>query len=298
MFWNKKTPAEKDKEVQLNIVQLKKLIQKAIVNAQNAVSGYSTWIENKYKSSKDESNTLSALIGLTDTHRFVEQNKEVLLELENITTTKQLKIPAAILKKLKNIQSANDNIDVELAVSNKMLLEDIKNDSGSFLTHMTMLDRGVLSRLSSFLETLIELQELLNLHFSYTSFDYVNASRLDELNSVENENYDLSKLIRICEEINSNYQYKNYLSVSMLVRVILDHVPPIFGFKTFVEVANNYGGKSLKKSLQNLQNSSRNISDSYLHETVKQKESLPNETQIDFRNDLDVLLGEIIRILK
>jgi hypothetical protein len=83
----------------------------------------------------------------------------------------------------------------------------------------------------------------------------------------------------------------------MLVRAILDHVPPIFGFKTFVEVVNNYGGKSLKKSLQNLQNSSRNFSDSYLHETVKQKESLPNETQIDFRNDLDVLLSEIVRIL-
>ena len=84
----------------------------------------------------------------------------------------------------------------------------------------------------------------------------------------------------------------------MLVRATLDHVPTIFGYKTFIEVSNNYGGKSLKKSLLNLQNSSRNISDAYLHETIKQKESLPNATQIDFRNDLDLLLGEIVRILK
>ena len=127
---------------------------------------------------------------------------------------------------------------------------------------------------------------------------FVNLKTVRGLEETKNNDYDLSKLIRLCEEINSAFQNQNYLSVIMLIRAILDHVPPIFGFRTFIEVANNYGGKSLKKSLQNLQSSSRNIADAYLHDPIRKKESLPNETQVDFRNDLDVLLGEVVRILR
>lgn len=127
---------------------------------------------------------------------------------------------------------------------------------------------------------------------------YVDPNRIVDLKSVSSNNFDLTKLIRFCDELNSCYQSESFISVIMLVRAILDHVPPILGYKTFVEVANNYGGKSLKKSLLNLQNSSRNIADAYLHEAIRSKETLPNKTLVDFRNDLDVLLSEIVRLLK
>ena len=79
----------------------------------------------------------------------------------------------------------------------------------------------------------------------------------------------------------------------------MDHVPPIFGCKKFSEVANNYAGaKSFKESMLNLENSSRKISDQYLHVQVRASETLPTVRQVDFSNDLDVLLGEIVRILK
>jgi hypothetical protein len=84
----------------------------------------------------------------------------------------------------------------------------------------------------------------------------------------------------------------------MLTRAILDHVPPIFGSTKFGEVANNYAGaKSFKESMLNLENSSRKISDQYLHVQVRTKETLPTVRQVDFSNDLDVLLAEIVRIL-
>lgn len=83
----------------------------------------------------------------------------------------------------------------------------------------------------------------------------------------------------------------------MLCRAIIDHIPPIFNVNTFNEVANNYGSKSFKRNMLNLNNSLRNIADSYLHQTIRKKETLPNKTQIDFKNDLDVLLAEIIRFL-
>lgn len=43
-----------------------------------------------------------------------------------------------------------------------------------------------------------------------------------------------------------------------LPRAILDHVPPIFGFKSFAEVASNYGGeKSFRKAMERLEKHSR-----------------------------------------
>lgn len=127
---------------------------------------------------------------------------------------------------------------------------------------------------------------------------YVEVSRINELKALTSSKFDLTKLIRLCEELNICYANESYLAVTMLTRAVLDHVPPIFGHNTFAEVANNYGGRSLKKSLQNLQNSSRNISDTYLHLPIRDKESLPNRTQVDFSHDMDVLLAEVIRILK
>ena len=47
-----------------------------------------------------------------------------------------------------------------------------------------------------------------------------------------------------------------------------------------------------------LDSSSRKIADAFLHTQIRSKEVLPNSTQIDFSNDLDVLLSEIYRTLK
>lgn len=107
--------------------------------------------------------------------------------------------------------------------------------------------------------------------------------------------FDFRRLVRFCEELNDNYSRGNCLSVAMIGRSILNHVPPLFGFLTFNEVANNYGSKSFKKSMNHLNNSLRNIADSFLHDTIRKRESLPTLNQVDFRQDMDVLLGEIVR---
>lgn len=131
--------------------------------------------------------------------------------------------------------------------------------------------------------------------------DFVDLNRIDELRGITSPSFDLIKLIRLCEELNICYTNECFFAVAMLTRAILDHVPPIFGFKLFTEVANSYSGrdgKSFKKSMQYLENSSRSIADALLHLTVREKESLPNRVQVDFHNGLDVLLAEIVRVLK
>lgn len=129
---------------------------------------------------------------------------------------------------------------------------------------------------------------------------YVDETRLKQLREIRSDKFDLTRLIKLCEELNSSYQSSNELSVGMLLRAVLDHVPPIFGIEKFVQVSSNYSGSgtSFKKLMNNLQLSFRNIADGLLHSTIRNSETLPTMVQVDFKSELDALLAEIIRILK
>lgn len=129
--------------------------------------------------------------------------------------------------------------------------------------------------------------------------NYVNTQRLEDLKSIKNKNFDLTRLIQLCEEINVACQNDCHMTIAMVLRAIIDHVPPIFDTSSFSEVANNYSGpKSFRDSMQLLQRSLRNVADSHLHVQIRRKETLPSFTQVNFMADLDLLLSEIIRILK
>lgn len=131
---------------------------------------------------------------------------------------------------------------------------------------------------------------------------YVSSERIEELRQLSTTKFDLTKLIRLCEELNSSNRMQNWFAVGALVRAIIDHIPPIFNYKNFSEVANNYSApgkaRSFKPSMDHLENSMRKISDSFLHSQITKSETLPNEMQVDCKRDLDVLLEEVIRTLK
>lgn len=128
---------------------------------------------------------------------------------------------------------------------------------------------------------------------------YVATSRIEELKGIDNPNYDLTKLIQLCSEINIARNFDCRLSIAMILRAIIDHVPPIFGVNSFSEVANNYkNGKSFKELMIRLDTSSRKIADSHLHNQIRKRESLPTFNQVNFAAELDVLLAEIIKTLK
>ena len=98
---------------------------------------------------------------------------------------------------------------------------------------------------------------------------------------------------------NNSYRANNLFAIILLTRALIDHVPPIFGVKTFNEVVNNYSGtKSFKENMERLNSSSRKIADQHLHTPIRKSESIPTINQVDFSNDIDVLLAEIYRILK
>lgn len=128
---------------------------------------------------------------------------------------------------------------------------------------------------------------------------YVNLKRLSQLKSIKSSEYDLKKLIRLCEEINTAHQNNCYMTIAMILRAIIDHIPPVFEANTFPEVANNYKGtKSFRKAIDHLNNSLRNIADSHLHIQIRRKEDLPTFNQVNFIADLDVLLSKIVRVME
>lgn len=131
--------------------------------------------------------------------------------------------------------------------------------------------------------------------------DVVDPQRLTALRAIaaDNSTFDLRKLIRLLEELVLCMDQRAFFAAAMLTRAIIDHVPPLFGCDTFKEVANNYAGtKSFKDSMQVLNNSVRKIADSHLHTHIRASEVLPTRIQVDCARELDVLLGEIIRILQ
>lgn len=130
---------------------------------------------------------------------------------------------------------------------------------------------------------------------------YVDPTRLSALESLESKQWDFTRLIELCREINVAAASQCHFSTVMLLRTILNHVPPIFGFQSFTAVASNYGGpqnRSFKANMVRLENSSRKIADQHLHSMIRSSEDIPTFVQVDFSADLDVLLGEIIRITK
>lgn len=131
---------------------------------------------------------------------------------------------------------------------------------------------------------------------------YVDPSRIKELTSLKIDSFDLKKLCQLCDELNFAYKNQKYQTTGILVRSIIDHVPPIFGYRNFTAVANNYSSKgnvkTFKALMANLDNTSRKIADGIMHSQAREKEALPNQIQIDFRSELDVLLQEVYVILK
>ena len=128
---------------------------------------------------------------------------------------------------------------------------------------------------------------------------FISTVRLSELRHLPRTKWDFSRLIRLCEEVNISYANGCLMATAMLIRSITDHVPPIFGLRSFTEVANNYpGAQSFRASMKHLDQSLRNVADAHLHVQIRQSETLPTEPQVSFQADVDVLLSEIVRIGK
>ncbi len=123
---------------------------------------------------------------------------------------------------------------------------------------------------------------------------FLNKDLIIELKSIDIDRLDLSKLIKMCEELNDSYVRANYIACALLIRAVLNHVPPVFGKERFSDVVGQ-SGRSIKAILKRLNEDARPIADLHTHILMRRKESLPSKSQIEpYKAAFEVLIQEII----
>jgi hypothetical protein len=104
---------------------------------------------------------------------------------------------------------------------------------------------------------------------------------------------DVGSLVKMCREINSSYAHGNVLATALLMRTVLNHVPPVFGHDTFSQVLANIG-KSLKESFEHLENGLRKVADFHAHRKIAASESYPSIAQVEpFKPQFELLLQQV-----
>ncbi len=132
------------------------------------------------------------------------------------------------------------------------------------------------------------------------AYDFVASVRIEALRGCERVEFDCTRLICLCEELNACAAGRHAHAVILLTRAILDHIPPVFGFGSFTEVSSNYGGggRSFKASAERLEKQARKVADRMLHQTIRVREVAPEMQEVEFSRELETVLAEVCRLLK
>ena len=106
--------------------------------------------------------------------------------------------------------------------------------------------------------------------------------------------FNYKKLVRLLTELNSNYVAGHQYSSSMLIRAILDHIPPLLG--SFEEVANNYPWSKTDKEYMKRILDFRNDADDALHRQISKDQDLLEIDSLPNNNRVNRLLQECLNV--
>ena len=114
------------------------------------------------------------------------------------------------------------------------------------------------------------------------------------MKAIQGARLDLKKLVKMCEELNDVYARGNFISSALLLRAIMNHVPPVFGVTTFSDVVAN-AGRSVKAILTRLNDEARPIADLHTHIIMRATEQLPTKNQLEpYKAGFEVLIQEVL----
>lgn len=109
------------------------------------------------------------------------------------------------------------------------------------------------------------------------------------------------KLVEHCNSINNSYENKNYTTVAIVIRGVLDYVPTIFGYGNTAQVYSNLSGKkTFKEALKQLDQATRNLADDGLHSPARKDETLKVSkfTVDNLQGNLAIILSETAQQLR
>jgi hypothetical protein len=101
---------------------------------------------------------------------------------------------------------------------------------------------------------------------------YVDDATIDDLKQVVTSGgWNADKLFALLHELNDNFARGNTYACHTLLRAVLDHIPPLFGYGTFGEVANNTSWARTDKQYMKQLAEFRAQGDDVLHRQISGK---------------------------
>ncbi|MFD3908839.1 hypothetical protein ACFXOL_20995 [Streptomyces californicus] len=122
---------------------------------------------------------------------------------------------------------------------------------------------------------------------------YISDENISALENVTTK-YKLDKLSSLARELNENYNSGHPYASQMLLRAILDHVPPAFGQKTFDSVVANVSWSRTDKAHMKKLRDTRASADDVLHRQIRQSPSHFNMDDMPPRAAINALFQALI----
>jgi hypothetical protein len=134
-----------------------------------------------------------------------------------------------------------------------------------------------------------------NEEVSKQSIDYIKEDIISDFDK-KKDRFNYKKLICLLRELNSCYKSKYPYSSLMLVRAVLDHVPPLLGYNLFEEVVNNYAWSKTDKIYMKSLLDFKNNADDALHRQISSDKDLLGIENLPTSNRLNRLLQECLKV--
>jgi hypothetical protein len=127
---------------------------------------------------------------------------------------------------------------------------------------------------------------------------YVDVGLLEELEDLDKTcPWSLDKLLNLARELNSNHAADQPYACHMLLRAILDHIPPAFGYKSFTQMVNNHWWSATDSKYVKKLSETRNASDDVLHRQIRYSPSRIGMEDLPPRPYVNALLQELLTVL-
>ncbi|MFD8007438.1 hypothetical protein [Streptomyces mirabilis] len=127
---------------------------------------------------------------------------------------------------------------------------------------------------------------------------YVDESLIKELEDKQGTTqWDVTKLVQLARELNSNFAAQNPYSCLVLLRAILDHVPPVLGMPDFKQAASNYKWGQTDGGYARMLRDARALGDDALHRQIGRKPDLLSMDDVPSRRWLIKILRHVIDAL-
>lgn len=157
---------------------------------------------------------------------------------------------------------------------------------------MLVIDYRILDSGRDYLQGNVQ-SPIAGLNKSNSEIKYISTQLIDEF-KLKKDRFNYKKLVSLLEELNYNYARQNAYSCSLLIRTILDHIPPIFSFSDFALVVQNGGWGETDKKYMKLLLDFKNHGDDSAHRQIGKSVDLIEFSDIPFPNPINRLLQECL----